>query len=104
MNSAKRGDWVKVYQMVLPAGERAPQVPEDTQKVPLEMWLKGFLAQERGLVGEQVVVKTVTGREVTGKLVEILPDYVHTFGIPQPELITVGTELKKILQGGGRVD
>jgi sulfur transfer protein SufE len=37
---AKKGDWVQVYRVVLEAGERAPQVPEDTAKVPLEMKVK----------------------------------------------------------------
>ncbi len=42
MNSAKKGDWVQIHQIVLKPEERAPQVPEDTKKVPLEFWVKGY--------------------------------------------------------------
>ena len=40
---AAQGAWVEIHRCVLQAGERAPQVPEDTQRVPLEMRVKGFL-------------------------------------------------------------
>ncbi|MFN3328842.1 MAG: 2-amino-4-ketopentanoate thiolase, partial [Fervidobacterium pennivorans] len=36
-NLAKKGDWVQVQVTILHPYERAPQVPEDTKKVPLEM-------------------------------------------------------------------
>ena len=36
---AKKGDWVLTHTIVLTPAERAPQVPEDTHKVPLEMWV-----------------------------------------------------------------
>ncbi len=101
MSVAKRGEWVQVYKQILKAGQRAPQVPEDTQAVPLEMWVKGFLDQDDGRIGEEVLIRTVTGRKVSGKLTEILPDYVHNFGKPQPELLKVGLELRTILRGGG---
>lgn len=37
---AKRGDWVRIHSIVLEVGERAPNIPEDTQNVPLEVWGK----------------------------------------------------------------
>ncbi|MGR8952181.1 MAG: 2-amino-4-ketopentanoate thiolase, partial [Gammaproteobacteria bacterium] len=40
-----KGVWVEIHDIVLEAGERAPQVPEDTAKVPLEMCVKGFLTE-----------------------------------------------------------
>ncbi len=43
---AKKGDWVKIHSIVLQPEERAPQVPEDTKKVPLETWVKGFLLDD----------------------------------------------------------
>ena len=96
---AKKGDWVKVHNIVLDSSERAPQVPEDTRNVPLEMWVKGFLVVDAKL-GERVEVETITGRKVTGKLVEIDPCYDHSFGKNIPELLQIGKQLRGILFGG----
>ncbi len=97
---AKRGDWVQIHRQVLPAGARAPQVPEDTQAVALEMWVKGFLEQETGEVGREGTIVTVTGRRVTGTVSQVLPTYSHNFGEPQPELLKIGLELREFLGGG----
>ena len=45
MSQAQQGDWVQIYRVILPVGERAPQVPKETASVPLEMWVKGFLVE-----------------------------------------------------------
>ena len=45
---AKKGDWVLIHKIVLSPEERAPQVPDDTKKVPLEMWIKGYLNENVG--------------------------------------------------------
>lgn len=100
---AKKGDWVKIYNIVLTPEERALQVPEDTKKVPLEMWVKGFLKEEAE-VGEDVKVTTMTGREVEGKLVEVNPTFTHSFGNHVPELLQIGIQLKGILFGGEEVE
>ncbi len=97
---AKKGDWVQVYGVVLKPEERAPQVPEDTHKVPLEMRIKGFIQQD-AQVGEEVTIETLTGRLVSGKLVAVNPAHEHDFGRPVPELAKVGLELRAMLQGGG---
>jgi 2-amino-4-ketopentanoate thiolase alpha subunit len=99
MQMAKRGDWVQVHNILLEAGKRAPQVPEDTQQAPLEMWVKGFLLNDSTKIGQEVQINTVTGRLVTGKLVAIMPTYPHNFGEPQPELLTLGNELRRVLKG-----
>ena len=39
---AKKGDWVRIHRVVLPAEGRNPNLPADTAKVPLEMWVKGM--------------------------------------------------------------
>lgn len=96
---AKIGDWVKIYSIVLTPDQRAPQVPEDTKKVPLETWVKGYLLEDAEL-GDQVTVKTYTGRLVAGELVEIFPSYQHSFGKNIPELLEIGTQLRDILFGG----
>ncbi|HMA60633.1 MAG TPA: 2-amino-4-oxopentanoate thiolase subunit OrtA [Halanaerobiales bacterium] len=93
----KAGSWVQIYQVVLPAGERAPQVPEDTQKVPLELKVKGFL-QEDAELGDEVEIKTVIGRTHKGELIEVNPPYEHKFGKMIPELLQVGPQIRKILR------
>ncbi len=39
---AKQNDYVMIHRIVLEPEARAPQVPEDTKAVPLELWAKGF--------------------------------------------------------------
>jgi hypothetical protein len=96
-----KGTWVEIYRIVLPAGERAPQVPPDTARVPLEMRVKGFLA-EPAAVGAQAEIMTAAGRRLRGTLVEINPAYTHGFGAPVPELTTIGGEVRTILRQRGR--
>lgn len=100
MNKANKGDWVQIHQIILKPEERAPHVPEDTKKVPLELWVKGF-AQHDAKVGEEVEIETITGRRLKGKLTEVNPSYKHDFGKFVPELIQVDKQLKDILFGGG---
>lgn len=99
MREAKKGDWVQISNIVLKAGSRAPQVPEDTQQCDLEMWVKGFI-QEDAEVGDQVTVKTAIGREVTGRLCAINPKYTHTYGDFVPELVQIQRQLRTIVFGG----
>ncbi|ABS61480.1 MULTISPECIES: 2-amino-4-oxopentanoate thiolase subunit OrtA [Fervidobacterium] len=95
---ARKGDWVQIEVTILSPEERAPQVPEDTKKVPLQMRVKGFLINEIASLDATVSIQTMTGRIVTGRLVAINPKYEHDFGEPIPELITIGKELREILE------
>ena len=70
---AKAGDFVRIHNIVLKVGERADNLPEDTKKVPLEMWDKGFL---------------------------INPVFRHNYGEFVPELLQIGLQARKILFGG----
>ena len=97
---AVKGEWVNIHRIIFTSDERAPQVPEDTKKVPLEMWVKGFLVDNEASIGDTVNIKTITGREETGKLVDINPTYRHSFGEFVPELLQVGIKIKEILFGG----
>jgi 2-amino-4-ketopentanoate thiolase alpha subunit len=90
------GTWVELHTIVLPAGERAPQVPEDTSRVPLEMRVKGRLV-EPVRVGDEAEVVTPTGRRLRGTLETVVPAYTHGFGPPVPELADVGPELRALL-------
>lgn len=95
----KKGEWVRIHKIILQPSERAPQVPEDTKKVPLEMWDKGFL-QEDSQMGEEVTIETVTGRKETGRLIEVNPYYEHDFGKFVPELLAIDKQVREIVFGG----
>ena len=88
---------MEIRATLLEAGERAPQVPEDTQRVPLEMRAKGFL-QVAANIGEDAEILTVTGRRLRGTLVSANPAYAHGFGPPVAALLSIGAELRALLQ------
>ena len=95
----KKGDWVMIHGIVLTEKERAANVPEDTRRVPLEMWVKGYL-EEDGEIGSEVSVKTVSGRIERGKLIEVNPTYRHSFGDFVPEILEIDRRLHEALYGG----
>lgn len=95
---AKRGDWVRIHNIVLKVGERASNIPEDTQSVPLEMWDKGFLVNEAANIGDEVTVETYIGRKVEGKLIEVDPYWEHNFGKGVQELLYIGRQAREILR------
>jgi hypothetical protein len=96
-----KGTWVEIRDVVLEAGERAPQVPEDTRRVPLEMRVKGFLLTPAA-IGEDAEIETASGRRLTGRLAEANPAYTHSFGPPIPELCPVGGEARAMLRDKGQ--
>ena len=96
----EKGTWVEIHTVVLKAGERAPQVPEDTRGVPLEMRVKGFLLASAA-IGEDADIETPSGRHLCGKLAEVNPAYTHSFGAPIPELSSIGRELRALLRHKG---
>lgn len=93
---AKKGQWVQIQKTVLEPSQRAPQVPDDTKKVPLEMWVKGYLLEDSEL-NELCKVETATGRIVEGKLFCVEPKYIHNFGDYVDELNQVTVKARKIL-------
>lgn len=97
---AIKGDWVRIYNIVLEPGERSQNLPEDTQKVPLEMWDKGFLLDDKANIGDEVKVETYIGRIVRGKLNEVNPSYKHDFGDYIPELSYIGRQGRALLEEG----
>ncbi len=94
---------MEIHRIVLPAGQRAPQVPEDTSHVPLEMRVKGFLLEPAG-IGDEAEIVTPVGRRLRGQLSEVNPGYEHSFGRPVPALSSVGDELRAILRTPGEAD
>ncbi len=97
-----QGTWVEIHRVALAPGERAPRVPEDTQRVSLEMRVKGFLAAPAAL-GEQAEIVTLAGRRLRGTLTQVNPAYTHGFGPPIPELSTIGEEVRAMLRARGRL-
>lgn len=91
-----KGTWVQIQKTVLKPEERAPQLPDDTKQVPLELRVRGFLQEDANL-GEQVRITTLTGRQLTGRLSSGEPHYQHNFGRPIPALLTIGQELRNFL-------
>lgn len=101
--NAKKGDWVRIHAIVLPAGERAGSVPEDTANVPLELWHKGFLVNDEASIGDQVEIETYIGRTVKGELIEINPFWSHSYGKCVPETLFIGRQAREILAKEGDV-
>lgn len=93
---AKKGDWVRIYSLILRPEERGVNLPEDTKKVALEMWDKGFLLEE-ACIGDRVEVETIIGRRITGELVEINPVYEINYGKGVTETYYIGKQLRELL-------
>ena len=98
---ARKGDWVRIHSIVLEAGNRAPNIPEDTQNVPLELWDKGFLINHSANIGDTVEVESYIGRKVEGQLIEVNPYYKHNFGKAVPELLYIGRQVRALIEEDG---
>ena len=99
---AKKGDWVRIHNIVLRAEDRTAKIPEDTQKCDLEMWVKGSLIEDEAQVGDIVTVETATRRKEKGVLLEENPHYTHSYGDFVPEIIEIDKRLRKIMSGGDK--
>lgn len=98
--SVKKGDWVQIHEIVLTPEERTGKLPEDTKKVPLELWVKGFINHDAA-IGDTVEITTLTGRIVSGELVGVNVKYDYSFGDEYvPELLKIGIQLRGILKDG----
>lgn len=94
-----KGAWVQIERTILEPSERAPQVPDDTKKTPLILWVKGFLEADAN-IGDDVEVKTRTGRIETGKLLAEDPNYELNYGNFVPELQKINIQVREELFGG----
>lgn len=74
-----KGKYVRIRKHILLPGNRDKSVPEETQRVPLKMWVRGRLIEESELF-EETKIQTTTGRIVKGELKEVEPRYKHDFG------------------------
>ena len=87
------GEWVEVERVLLEPADRSSNLPPETASKQLLAWVKGF-ALNSAVLGGDVTVETMTGRQVAGRLSAINPGYFHTFGQPIPELTHIGTDLR----------
>lgn len=99
----RKGTWVQIHQIILKSEERAPQVPDDTKQVPLELRVNGFLDHDAE-IGDEVTITTLIGRKLTGRLELENPSYQHNFGKPIPALLTIGQELRQFLFEEGQAE
>lgn len=90
------GSWVEIQQVVLRAGQRAPNVPPDTAHVDFVARIRGFLIASAP-IGDEVVVRTLVGREVSGMLTAVNPRNPADFGDPVPELLELGMQARQAL-------
>ena len=90
------GSWVEIQQVVLRAGERAPNVPPDTAQVEFVARIRGFLIGSARR-GDDVTVRTLAGREVSGVLTALNPRNPADYGNPVPELLDLGTRARQAL-------
>lgn len=88
----KKGSYVTVKKVVLNKDERSANLPEDTKKVDLVMKVKGITLHDAKL-NEMVEITTTTGRIVKGELIELNPNYTHSFGSHIEEI----EKMKKII-------
>lgn len=95
---ANKNTWVQIEKIVLKPEERASNLPEDTKKVPLMMWVKGYFQADAHL-GDIVTIKTLSGRSEQGLLVCENPVYKHDYGDFVPEILEINQMVKKLLFG-----
>jgi 2-amino-4-ketopentanoate thiolase alpha subunit len=91
------GAWVEVHRVILEAGSRAPNIPDDTAHVDFEARIRGFL-QSDAPMGAQATVRTLAGRLVSGRLSAVNPRNPADFGNPVPELLRLGEEARQALE------
>jgi hypothetical protein len=94
---ALKNTWVEIGGIVLQKDQSAPNLPDDTKQVPLEMRVKGFLLHDAEKGAEAEIV-TPAGRRVRGTITAINPVYTHMFGRPIPELSTIAGEIRALLR------
>ena len=97
---AKKGEWVRIHNVVLKASDRTARIPDDTRKCDLEMWTKGQLLDETAEIGDVVTIKTATGREEKGTMIEVGSYYTHSYGNFVPEIIEIDNMLREEMFGG----
>jgi hypothetical protein len=82
--------------VILEAGRRAPNIPDDTAHVDFVARIRGFLESDAPM-GAETTVRTLAGRQVSGRLSAVNPRNPADFGNPVPELLRLGEEARESL-------
>ncbi len=93
-----KGTYVRIRKTILQPQQRSVHLPEDTQKVPFKIWVKGYLQEDADLF-DIVTIKTVDGRFYTGRLKEANPPYRHSYGDFVPEVLTLRSIIQSDMRG-----
>jgi len=93
-----KGTYVRIRKTILKPTERSSNLPTETSIVPFKIWVKGFLTEDADLF-DIVTIKTLYGREVTGRLKEANPPYRHTYGCFVPEILTLRSIIHQDMDG-----
>ena len=106
MADACKGDFVQVHKVVLKTEQRPEHLPPSTKTVPYEGWIKGFLIDEEGNVGDEVRIRTFIGREIGGTLCQVNPVYDHgkwnKHRTPLVRIRSLGLKGVKVIRGWER--
>src|SRR5699024_8361555 len=97
MIKVMKNEWVEIESILMKVSERSELLPSDTAGVPLKSYSQGFLINDEASIGDNVSIKTLSNREISGKLIDLSPEFVHDFGKPVSELLNVGLELRQIM-------
>jgi len=90
MSKIPTGTWVEVERTLVGAGRRLPGGPIEPARLPTyTVRVSGFLVEDAEL-GQQVRIRTITGKVHVGKLRIQSPSYGHSFAHTVPELIKPG--------------
>lgn len=92
----KKGTWIEVEETVLESSDRAANIPEETRKTPLKVWIRGFCENDCE-ISQMVEVKTLTGRILKGRVMSEEPGYYHSFGNYVKEISYIGLQARQIL-------
>lgn len=95
----RKGSWVQIRRVVLNPDERAYNLPDATKKVPLLLWVKGYLLHDAN-INDTAKIMTVTGRIEEGELLIENPSYMHTYGNFIPEIKVIDSIVKDTLFKG----
>ena len=64
------------------------------------MFVKGFLVDTEAVLGQEVTIRTVIDRKITGKLVAINPQFTHDFARPPAGAVNCRTGGQKKNKAG----
>ena len=96
----KKGSWVSITKTILEPSERAKGIPEDTARMPLRMWVCGFLENDAA-IGSEATVRTKMNRIEKGILEGENPTTSVNYGDFMPEVLQISAEARELLYGGG---